>query len=318
MITKSNIDATTYQAITTILNNIKKEKALQHYGVSNDILNHISKNVDIKRTKLDSTKNTDEMMELVMGTIFPIVILPFFMLTMFLVQMIGAEINEEKTTRGMEIIISNVSPKTHFLSKIIAGNTFVLLQGFLLVIYVLIGVFIRFITTKTIGGSNALISADIGNYVSGIIDTLKLTGVLTNLKLIIPLTLILMLLTFVAYSLLAGILASMTTNMEDYQQVQTPIMIISLIGYYLSIIAAMFEGSLFIKIVSFIPFISALLAPALLMLGQITIIDAIISILLVIALIWFLFKYGMKVYKVGILNYSSNNLWKKMFKAFKS
>ena len=33
-------------------------------------------------------------------------------------------------------------------------------------------------------------------------------------------------LTFVAYSLLAGILASMTTNVEDFQQLQTPIVII--------------------------------------------------------------------------------------------
>ena len=59
------------------------------------------------------------MMELVMGVAFPIMILPFFMLTMYLVQMIGAEINEEKTTKSMEIIISNVSPKTHFFSKLI-------------------------------------------------------------------------------------------------------------------------------------------------------------------------------------------------------
>ena len=38
MITKSNIDNTTYQVITTILNSIKKDKALSYYGVSNEIL----------------------------------------------------------------------------------------------------------------------------------------------------------------------------------------------------------------------------------------------------------------------------------------
>ena len=53
-----------------------------------------------------------------MTSVFPSLILPFFMLTIFLVQMIGAEVNDEKTTRGMEIIISNVSPKTHFLQKL--------------------------------------------------------------------------------------------------------------------------------------------------------------------------------------------------------
>ncbi|MGM9848419.1 MAG: ABC transporter permease [Bacilli bacterium] len=318
MITKSNIDNTTYQVITTILNSIKKDKALSYYGVSNEILDHISSYVDVKRTKLDDEENADEMMELVMSTIFPIVILPFFTLTMFLVQMIGAEINEEKTTRGMEIIISNVSPKTHFLSKIISGNVFVLLQGLLLVVYLLIGIFIRYISTGVLINGGNILSGGVGSYVNKITSSLELTGVLDKLQIIIPITLILMVVTFIAYSLVAGILASMTTNMEDYQQVQTPIMIISFISYYLSVAAAMFKGSIFIKVLSYIPFFSALLAPSLLVLGQITIVEAIISILLTVGLIFVLVKYGLRIYKVGILNYSGTHLWKKMFKAFKS
>lgn len=318
MITKSNIDNTTYQVITTILNSIKKDKALSYYGVSNEILDHISSYVDVKRTKLDDEENVDEMMELVMSTIFPIVILPFFTLTMFLVQMIGAEINEEKTTRGMEIIISNVSPKTHFLSKIISGNVFVLLQGLLLVVYLLIGIFIRYISTGVLINGGNILSGGVGSYVNKITSSLELTGVLDKLQIIIPITLILMVITFIAYSLVAGILASMTTNMEDYQQVQTPIMIISFISYYLSVAAAMFKGSIFIKVLSYIPFFSALLAPSLLVLGQITIVEAIISILLTVGLIFILVKYGLRIYKVGILNYSGSHLWKKMFKAFKS
>lgn len=318
MITKSNIDNTTYQVITTILNSIKKDKALSYYGVSNEILDHISSYVDVKRTKLDDEENIDEMMELVMSTIFPIVILPFFTLTMFLVQMIGAEINEEKTTRGMEIIISNVSPKTHFLSKIISGNVFVLLQGLLLVVYLLIGIFIRYISTGVLINGGNILSGGVGSYVNKITSSLELTGVLDKLQIIIPITLILMVVTFIAYSLVAGILASMTTNMEDYQQVQTPIMIISFISYYLSVAAAMFKGSIFIKVLSYIPFFSALLAPSLLVLGQITIVEAIISILLTVGLIFILVKYGLRIYKVGILNYSGSHLWKKMFKAFKS
>ena len=318
MITKSNIDNTTYQVITTILNSIKKDKALSYYGVSNEILDHISSYVDVKRTKLDDEENVDEMMELVMSTIFPIVILPFFTLTMFLVQMIGAEINEEKTTRGMEIIISNVSPKTHFLSKIISGNVFVLLQGLLLVVYLLIGIFIRYISTGVLINGGNISSGGVGSYVNKITSSLELTGVLDKLQIIIPITLILMVVTFIAYSLVAGILASMTTNMEDYQQVQTPIMIISFISYYLSVAAAMFKGSIFIKVLSYIPFFSALLAPSLLVLGQITIVEAIISILLTVGLIFILVKYGLRIYKVGILNYSGSHLWKKMFKAFKS
>ena len=62
------------------------------------------------------------------------------MLIIFLVQMIGAEVNEEKTTKSMEIIISNVSPKTHFLSKVLSSNLFVIIQGLLLFVFGLIGI----------------------------------------------------------------------------------------------------------------------------------------------------------------------------------
>ena len=110
----------------------------------------------------------------------------------------------------------------------------------------------------------------------------------------------------------------MTTNIEDFQQLQTPIMLISLAGYYLAIMAGVFEGATFIKVLSYVPFISAILSPSLLILGQIGIIDVIISIVLVIITNYLLIKYGLKIYKVGILNYSSKDLWKKMFKALKS
>lgn len=127
-----------------------------------------------------------------------------------------------------------------------------------------------------------------------------------------------MLITFLAYSLLAGILASMTTNAEDFGQLQTPIMIISLIGYYLAMMAGVFKGALFIRILSYVPLISAILAPSLLVLGQIGVIDIIVSIIITLIFNYLLIKYGLKIYKVGILNYSSKDLWKKMFKALKN
>ena len=312
IITNDDIDPITFQILNTSLNSIKTDLALNYYEIDKNMLNAIESPIKIEKISLNNDKNNDEMKDLIMGIIFPVIILPFFMLTIFLVQMIGAEINEEKTTRGMEIIISNVSPRIHFFSKIIASNLFVLIQGGLLVLDVVIALIIK----KYIG-NNSLSYLFGGLSITEIIKNLNEMGILDKLVYIIPLTLILMILTFIAYSLLAGILASMTTNMEDYQQLQTPIIIISLAGYYLSIMAAMFEGSLFIKILAYLPFISSLLAPSLLILGQIQLIDFTISVIILILTIYVLYKYGLKIYKVGILNYSSTGLWKKMFKAIK-
>ena len=301
-----------FTIINTAVNKVKVYLAIEKYDISPEQLAGLTSTIEMERTVLDENKNSSkENMTMIMTTVFPIIILPFFMLVIFLVQMIGAEVNDEKTTRGMEIIISNVSPKVHFFSKCIAGNLFILMQGGLLILYVVIGIFSR--TLFDSGETNNIITE-----VSGMLSEIFATDFLASLSYLIPLILILMIVTFVGYSLLAGILASMTTNTEDFQQLQTPIMLISLLGYYLAIMAGTFKGSIFIKALGYCPFISAILSPSLLVMREFTIFDMLISIGLMLIVIILLIKYGLKIYKAGILNYSTGNLWKKMLNALKT
>ena len=312
LVSEGYASATEYAQITMIMNNVKSTLALAESNISASELAKISDPIELDREILDENKKSEaESTQMIMSTVFPLVILPFFALTIFLVQMVGAEVNDEKTTRGMEIIISNVSPKVHFFSKVIASNLFVLIQGALLIAYAAIGIGIR-----TYSGSNNILGAtsfDISSLLDGIVSS----DVTAQLGYVIPLALVLMILTFIGYALLAGILASMTTNTEDFQQLQMPIVILSLVGYYLAMMAGVFEGSLFIKIFAFVPFISAILAPSLLILCQIGIFEFVIAIVLMILTNYILIKYGLRIYKVGILNYSSKGLWKKMFKALR-
>lgn len=312
LISYEYMDILDSQFISNSIYNTKVMLAISKSNISPEEINNIYSNIDVERIIIDDTKTSkDESMEVVMTSVFPLVILPFFMLIVFLVQMIGSEINDEKATRGMEIIISSVSPTKHFFSKIIATNLFIILQAVLLFIYGALGMFIRHL----IGGDN--ITNGVFGSVGSMLKEALATSFIDKLIYIIPLTLILMLLTFLAYSLLAGILASMTTNVEDFQNLQTPIVIILLTSYYLAMLASTFEGALFIKVLSYIPLISAILSPSLLVLGQIGVFDVCISIVLMIGCIYLLIKYGLRIYKVGILNYSSTGLWQKMLKAMK-
>ena len=317
-ITDSYVDTLKYQAIKASLNTAKEIIAINNSNIDKNELAKISKEVTIKRTFVDKEKSKDEeSSRSLLSVLSLIIVLPCFMLIMFLVQMIGAEINEEKSTRGMEIIIGNVSAKAHFFSKVLASNLFVLFQGFLLLMYSGIGLIVRKLTSKSSGSFSALKSAASNLDLNEAIDLIKNSGIINKLGYIIPLIIILIMLSFLAYSLLAGILASMTTNMENYQQLQTPLMIISVIGYYLIILSSAFPGSTFIKVMATIPLMSVSLAPSLLLSGEIGVGVVIIGIILLIFLNYLLVKYGLKVYKVGILNYSETGLWKKMFKAIK-
>ena len=310
IISNNKIDNLTYQLLSQALTATKTTIGMAVNNIDYNILNSISSPITIDRVVLNEETDVDENMNLIMSSVFPTIILPFFMLTIFLVQMVGGEICEEKTTRSMEIIISNVSPKMHLLSKVLASNIFVIIQGVLLIIYAVIG----FLLSTNMLSSGLSMPREF----TSIFDSLVASGFLDKLVYVIPLTLILIVLSFIAYAVVAGILASMTVNMEDFSQLQTPIMLISLAGYYLAMMAGMFEGSTLIRILSYVPFLSSFVSPSLYIMGQISIVDIIISIVILIIFIYIILKYGLKVYKVGILNYSNEKVWSKFFKAFKT
>ena len=134
IISYKKITALLYQDIVQAINNVKEKRALEIAGIDQSTLDAVRENVKVERILLSEDVKDEDFMELVGSMITIAFILPFFMLIMLIVQVIGAEINEEKTSRGMEIIISSVTPETHFMSKLISANVFAILQGALLLL----------------------------------------------------------------------------------------------------------------------------------------------------------------------------------------
>ena len=309
------IDTLTEQIFQNSLNHVKSSYVLQNSGLSESEIAALTSNVSINKsvTNPDLDPNA-EGKDIVSSGLIVILIVPFFLLITMLTQMIGAEINDEKSTRSMEIIISNVSPKIHFSSKIISSTLFVLVQALVLFADVLIAFLVR----KLLGSSILSASSEVTSYISETLETVKNTGVLDLLIQGLPFILLLFLFSFLAYAILAGVLASMTTNIEDYQQLQTPLMIVLLVGYYIAIMASAFDGALFVKIMAYIPMFSFLIAPVIFLLGQISLLELMLSTVICGVVTYLLFHFGLRIYKVGILNYSSQDLWKKIFKSLKT
>lgn len=315
VITKGYINTTIYQPIVESINKVRYQIALESSSITEEELATLNEQVVINRIILDENKTSEEeTINAMVGILFPILLLPAFLLILFLIQIIGGEINEEKTTRSMEIIISNVSAKTHLFSHLIADNVFIFVQMFLIGIYGFIGS-----TIKAATGSGNIISSAITEEFTGtagdLIEVIEKSGILDKMAYVVPIALILLVLSFFSYSFLAAVLASMSTNLEDYQQVQTPIMIVLLSGFYLSIMSSLFEGSIFIKALSYVPLLSCMLSPTLLIVDQISIVDSIISIIIMIVFIAVTYIYGIRIYRTGILNYSSDKIWRRMIKA---
>lgn len=304
------VSRSTYEVIVNSLNAVKSEMVLQTSGMSADEIARLTSPVSITETVLNEDAKDNQTKEMLSGVVTTVVIVPFFILIVTMVQMLGAEINDEKTSRGMEVIISSVPAKMHFASKVLAALSYVLIQGGLLFLYGFLGVMIRKVM---VSGSDAGISG----MFSETIEMLKNAGVFDLLlKGAIPL-IILFIVSFALYAVVSAVLASMTTNNEDFQQLQTPLMIIMLVGYYVALMAVVFDGAVFINVLAFVPMLSVMIAPTLYLLGEMSLVALTLTTLVTIVATYIIYHYGLRIYKVGILNYSSSKLWKKMFKSLK-
>lgn len=306
IISYNKIDTITYNLLSASLTGMKTSMALNYNGLSSEEMAKITSPISINRVVTNEKEITASEDATNMSLI--VFLVPFFMLIVLLVQMIGAEINDEKTTRGMEIIISNVPAKVHLLTKIASSSIFVILQSLLLFTYSIIGILIH---------SGLSLGSGKSNIIGNLVESLKISGTFDILLKGAPILIIIFLLSFFIYATLAGVLASMTTSAEDFQQLQTPLMIVLMLGYYIGIMASAFKGSIFIRIISYIPFLSSMVAPITYILGETSLIDLVISALILFISCLVLLKYGIRVYKVGILNYSSKDLWKKVFQSLK-
>ncbi len=310
------LDTISYQLLSNVLNQTKEAFVIEKLGLTKNEIIALKSNIEItKKTTNPDLNDNAKAKDIISSGLIILFIVPFFIFITLLVQMLGAEINEEKSTKSMEIIISNVPPKYHFIAKISASSLFVIIQGALLFSYAILAVLARNLIGLLFG--SGIVSSDVSKYLKDIINLLKDSGIIDLLIKGLPFIILLFIVNILAYAIIAGVLASMTTNIEDYQQLQSPIMIIMMMGYFIAIMASTFDGSIFIKIVSFIPLLSALVAPVIYLLGQTTIIELIISLIICMITVAILYIYGLKIYKVGILNYSSSNLWKKMLKSLK-
>lgn len=302
----SNVATITKTAIQNSLNTIKKELAIASLGLSEEDLRVLSLDTLVNYQILDTTSN--EVFEDKSNLLVSIVVIVFIMISFFiiinLVQMVGAEINDEKTNKTMEIIISDVHPKIHFLSKLISSIFFNLFQVSLFALYIFISSSLKSTSTSS-------------SFVFDILSTVMSKEVIQSIVAVAPILIIFFIITLITYAMLSAILASATTNIDDFQQLQTPLMLIVSFGLYLSIFAMIFEGSVFVKVLSFFPLLSFMLSPTLYFLNQISVLSLVISMLISLIFAFLVYKYGILIYQMGILNYSGDHLWKKMWQALK-
>lgn len=236
------------------------------------------------------------------SSITTILILPMFILLTMATQFVGVEIIEEKSTKAIETIIASVPAKIHFLSKITASIFFVIIQGLLVMVYSALG--------SLIGGASANSGLNLPTSESSLIAYLG--DVFPNWPLILMFTLLFMIIGTLFYLVLAALFASMATTQEDYQQFQSPLMLMLVAGFYITIFAPMAGGESFMKIMSFVPIFTPIVAPVAYASGVMSGWEALIALIVVgLFLVGALYIVS-PIYKVAILSYDQTKFFKRI------
>lgn len=293
----SSIPSSLYNAIVQSMNQIKLIEQSSQYDLSLEEVMRLSTPVIIDRAILDEEVQSEEEILIGQGTAYVITV-PLFIALVFVIQMVGMEIFEEKSTKSTEIILSNVTPQEHLFAKIASANLFSWFQFGLFILFGLFGLTSR----------NALMSLAPE---LAVVDISAFTSELTS---VLPVVLILYIMTNITYSFIMAILSATAYEMEDFQKIISPLMITMVIGFYIGLFSIFVPDTIFSIVIAHIPLFSLFIAPALWVSGVLTWINIMIIVVIQFALVYVLYRYGAKIYKQAILDYSGQSVFKRLWK----
>jgi len=233
-----------------------------------------------------------------------IVFTVMFMFIVISTQSMGAEILEEKSTKAIETIISSAPAELHFFSKVISGILFTAIQLGIMLVAGVIGILI----------SNALSGTDV-SFIDLISNEFALFDI--NLGLLLFVTILVIILGLILYLVLFAFFASFANNNEEYQKAITPMMIILLIIFYGSMFLSGSQEIGLIKGLAYVPFFTPFLLPLGVIMKIFSTIEIILYFIVLIIAIFFFTWLLIPAYRVSILNYSGDKLFKEITRSIK-
>ena len=263
----------------------------------------ISSEVTIKYPNADQADYGVAMMVSVISCV------PLFLLVMMAVQMIGVDIVDEKSSKAIEIIIASVPAKTHMMAKISSVALFVIIQTIILAV---VGVIANLISGATLSAvTGGMDNATTASMLSGVLEG-------ANVGLIVISILMFTMIGTITYLVIASFFASLAVTQEDYGQIQTPLMVFLMLGFYIALYAPAIGSDAypFLRIASYIPLFSPFVVVGAYAQGIIAFYEVIISFVVSLGVAVGLTFLIAPIYKASILSYDNGRLLSRVKKAY--
>ena len=295
------VNAVDMQKITIII-----QQYQQNEWLSSSKLNEITEiqevlNPVIVSRVLSETLNIDSDKQNMM---FVVITSIYFMMLSFS-SVIANEVVYEKTSKILELILTSVSAKVHFLSKMFIGWLTITIQTLFTGFFFVFWVFYRQIYDH---GHDLLDFF----YKLGLIKVEANTFSEFLIKLNIDHDIIMLFLLGLAFlflgilflQMIMVIVSSFVTSIEESSNIQSPCYLILLVIYYFTLsINTPYQMSAGIGYyLSFVPFFSMLFMPCRLLLQTVPLYEIIISLAIAFIAILLVIDFGSHIYKLGILD----------------
>ena len=265
-------------------NEIQNAINIKNAGMNEKQIGIFSTKADVKVNQLDKGKSL-----MVYASYFILLMFMYFMLIMYS-NILVVDIATEKGSKMIEFIFSSVSAKDYFAGKILGNLLAIIVHS---IIYIVLGVVSYFIIKS-----------------KGLLDMVKIDLSFDQSSLIIIGEIFLfIILSLLAYMIIAAMLGSLASKQEDASKVATPLMVTIIGAFMVAMIFMNRPVNLFVKIASYVPYISVFFMPLRLIKGNAGIAEGGISIMILIASLYISYVLASKVYKKHILNYSTSSFF---------
>ena len=274
--------------IVDVLSNLYKEMQISKLNLSEKEILSINPvfNYEVEQAEEKANGNVFLMMILSMVLFYAVYFCAF---------QVSSSITTEKTSKIIETLVTSTSPTNIVLGKTIGIGLVGLFQLVLIILTALFSV-TTFLDREMIS------------------SVLDMSSITLSLGLI---TLLYFILGYATYALLYALTGSTVSKPEDILSANTPVAMITVVGFYISYFTMMNPSSNMNMIAGLIPISSPFCMPFRIMMGFADTNEVLLSIGILLITIFIIANITIKVYSNAILNYGSKMSLKDILKMYK-
>lgn len=258
-------------------------------GVQSEEIKDLMIPIDSEVLKAGETSKSFE--EMIADMFLPMIVcFIFFYIIYFFGYFVANSIVAEKTSRIMELLLTSVKPMQLLIGKCLTMG--------ILAMFMLISIVVTALASYEISG------VLVRKFIDSNAKAIDLSKIFANISIIdVVWILIFFVLGYILFSIINVISGSTVSKIEDLQMAMMPSSFISVIGFYLAYSAALGSTeSTLSKIAIYVPVSAPFYIPAALFSQDISVVNILISLAILIVSTVLLIMFAARVYSIAILH----------------